>query len=111
MMKLERANFKLIEAELFNYRKTQNDLESMMSRLPSTVIIEVSKRLEAIDYAIQALKANDTDVKWKLIEMKYFSTRYSDKDIMKTLYIGRTKFFETRKQFVRMIANRLGWRI
>lgn len=85
----------------------------------SKEILEIERRIRAINEVIEILrsqreiKLDDKDYKDKLrlLEMKYFERRYTDTAIMKELSISDRTFYRWRSEIVRLIGNRLGWRV
>ena len=72
------------------------------------VMQEMARRVEAIEWALGRL----TDGHRKLAKLYYWSqTYYSPERVAEELHIGRPTFFRWRKQIVRLIAQRLGWKI
>lgn len=134
---LRRANFRLIEKELYNYEARKRDYERMRSniiestyrpevsvqsglgdttalkvvRLQSGVMLETARRLAAIEYAIGVIRNTKEPAVWDLVRMKYFEQRLTDEQIMRILHISRDTFYRWRREFIRLIADRLGWEI
>lgn len=132
------ANFKVIEMELYNYKKTKLELELLREEIleetirpdevvsnnsignttqskairlcTSLEIIEVSKRLGAIDYALACLEDRAPE-KMQLVRLKYFEARLTDKGVMEKLSIDRSTFYRWRREIISLIASRLGWKL
>lgn len=132
-----KKNFALIETELKNYhasKKRLKDLEdsilyasssgggevrgsgisdstsSKAIKLASNLfMIEISRRLEAIEYAIEVFKSTGNPKKLEFIKLKYFESKYNNFGIMMKLGIENGQFYRWRNELVELIANRLGW--
>ncbi|TAH62770.1 MAG: DUF1492 domain-containing protein [Gottschalkiaceae bacterium] len=137
-MNRERANFRMIESELYCYQESKKDLELMREeilegssfqevavqaglgnvtenkaiKLVSSVSIrETERRINAIEKAIDILKNSNEPRKLRLLEMKYFERRYTDTAIAEELYIDRSTFYRWRREIIELIANFLGCRV
>jgi RinA family phage transcriptional activator len=138
---VERGNFKLIEIELYNYHKTKKEYEFLQEeiiqgsappseaigasrgidvskptenkaiQLTSPEILELRKRIDAIKYAIRMLDNQPEPKKKELLELKYFSQRYSDIGIMEKLHIERRTLYKWRREIISLIASQLGWKV
>lgn len=136
--KIEHSNFKMIEAELYCYQESKKELELMeeeilestayqevavqsgttgdttankaLKLVSSREILEVKRRLGAIEKAINILKCGD-EKKLKLLEMKYFERRYTDQGIANELFIDRATFYRWRNEIISLIATYLGCRV
>ena len=72
------------------------------------VMQEMARRVEAIEWALGRLSEGHR----KLVKLYYWSpTYYSPERVAEELHIGRPTFFRWRKQIVRLIAQRLGWKV
>jgi RinA family phage transcriptional activator len=137
-MNVQKANIKLIEAELRNYKETLKDIENMREEilegsayqevavqcgvgnstlskasrlLTSRALIEAQKRVEAIEYTIGVLKSCPEPRKYDLLRMKYFEKVLTDYGIMQELNVEKTCFYKWRKEILGIMAERLGWQI
>lgn len=138
-MNRERANFKMIESELYCYHESKKELELMKEeilegsqfqevavkssavgdttankaiRLVTSVSIrETERRVNAIEKAIEILQNGSEPRKLRLLEMKYFERRYTDSGIAQELYIDRSTFYRWRKEIIQLIASFLGCRV
>lgn len=137
-MNIKRANFKMIEAELYCYEESKKQLELLREEIiESTLtqevnvktspgdptqtkaiklvnnreIIEMERRLKAIDKAIEILKTSNEPRKYKLLHMKYFERRYTDVGICMELEISERTFYRWRREIIELIANFLGCRV
>jgi RinA family phage transcriptional activator len=134
---LKRANFRLIEKELYHYKLRKKELLIMKAdiidgggqpevpvysgpgdptgrkaiKLSSGVIREIEKRLSAIEWALGVVERTQEPAKLKLIQLKYFERRLTDRGIQEKLGISKRTFYRWRKEFVLLIADRLGWEV
>ncbi len=136
--KVEKANFKLIEVELYNYNETLAEIESekmniieatpsnevssrsapgkpteskAVKMISSKALLEAERRTKAISEVIKMLEVCSEPNKLKLLKYKYFEKKYTDMGIWSELNIGQATFYRWRKEIIEMIAQRLGWRI
>lgn len=137
-MNIKRANFKMIEAELYCYEESKRQLELLREEIiestptqevnvktgpgdptqtkaiklvNSREIIEMERRLKAIDKAIEILKTSNEPRKYELLCMKYFERRYTDVGICMELGISERTFYRWRREIIELIANFLGCRV
>ena len=137
-MNIKRANFKMIEAELYCYHESKKQLELLREEIIESTpsqeisvksspgdptqtkaiklvnnreIIEMERRLKAIDKAIEILKTNNESRKYELLKMKYFERRYTDVGICMELGISERTFYRWRREVIELIANFLGCRV
>lgn len=132
---VKRANFRLIEKELYCYEPTKADYERAREdifnktvtpevpvytgpgdptvframALQSSVLIETGRRLAAIEHALEVIKKEPA--REKLVRLKYFEGRLTDEGIMSELHLPERTFRRWRREFVSLIAARLGWEI
>ncbi len=138
--KVEKANFKLIEVELYNYHETrlliENEKEDIIDASPSVeassksrpgkpteskavkmlsskALIEAERRINAIANVLNQLEAMGEQDKLKLIKLKYFDIekKYTDMGVWSELNIGQATYYRWRKEIVELIALKLGWRV
>ena len=129
-------NFRLIESELYFYRDTKKALQDMESEiiessghsetgirsgisnptglkaerlLTSKEYLEVKRRIDAIEYAIEVFRNCHEPAKTRLIEMRYFERKYTDDGIISELNIHRGTFYKWKREFVELIAGKLGF--
>lgn len=135
--KIEKANFKLIEAELRSFKDSKAYLEALrrdiiegtqlqgervqsstisdttsnkaIRLVSSPEILEISKRINAIEDGLMIIAKHD--LKIRLLKMKYFEHKYTDTGIMEELNIGKTCFYNWRTDIIRIIASKLGWKV
>lgn len=139
-MSIKRANFRMIEAELYNYEESKKQLkllrEEIIESTPSQElgerieselgdstaskgiklvnnreIVEIERRLSAIDKAIEIIKTSDEPRKIQLIEEKYFKRQLTHVGIQMKLGISRRTFYRWRREVIELIANFLGCRV
>jgi RinA family phage transcriptional activator len=135
---LQKANEKLIEAEIRNYKQTKQDLADLREEIiegtsyqevavqtspgnntynkacrlmTSRQILECERRVKAIEYAVEVLQACSEPKKYELMNMKYWEHEYTDYGIMQRLAIEKTTFYRWKKEILQLIAERLGWQI
>jgi len=135
----ERAAFRLIECELYNYHQTKHELESYRNDLidssgntgvggpgsgpgdPTSVkvlalnnsiaIREMERRIKAIEHALQILECHPDKGRIKLVKLKYFERELTDQGICMRLNISERTFRRWRTDAVKIIADRLGYKI
>lgn len=132
----QQQNFRLIESELYYFKDTTKKLKQMEMEiiesaspnesgvrsgisnptqqkaerlLTSLEYIETKRRVEAIEYAIDVFRSCHEPAKLKLIEMKYFERRYTDEGIINEIKIHRATFYKWKREFIELIANKLGF--
>lgn len=132
----EKVNFKLIEAELYNYKSTKKELEDMkediinssaysevavqsspgnstqskaIQLMSSAVLREMERRISAIDNTISILERCPEPRKLRLMQMKYFESRFTDTGIWQELNIERATFYRWRREVISLIADKLGY--
>ena len=136
--RLEQANFKAIEGELYYYHDTLKEISNekmeiihstpsvdVVSKsspgapteskavkiLSSKALMEAERRTNAITEILKLLEQCDEPNKLKLVKYKYFEKKYTDMGIWTELNIGQATFYRWRKEIVQMIADKLGWRV
>jgi len=137
-MKIEAANFKMIESELYCYKDSLKYIADMeddiinstggqseihasgvsditgnkaMRLASNRELIECKRRVQAIDSALQIVSISGESKKYEMIKMKYFDKKYTDYGIQKELPISRRTFYRWRKDVIELIAFNLGCRI
>ena len=137
-MNIKRANFRMIEAELYCYHESKKQLELLREEIiestptqevsvksgPGDItqskaiklvnnreIIEMERRIKAIDKAIEVLKTSSEPRKYELMKMKYFEWKYTDIGISMELSISERTFYRWRREIIELIANFLGCRV
>lgn len=137
--RIEKSNFKTIEAELYCYHETKKYLEELREEIlessatqeigvavqsgttgdttgnkaiklaSSREILEVDRRMRSIEKVLNLLK-ND-EKKTRLVEMKYFERRYTDIGIALKLGISERTFYNWRREIIKLIGEQLGWKL
>ena len=132
----QQQNFRLIESELYFFKDTKKALIEMESAivessghsetgiragvsnptaqkaerlLTSLEYLETKRRVEAIEYAVEVFRRCHEPSKIRLIEMKYFERRYTDEGIISEINVSRSAFYKWKREFVELIANKLGF--
>jgi RinA family phage transcriptional activator len=134
---VRRANFRLIERELYHFLATKADYEhargdilrgtvaphepvqtgpsdttaNKASQLMSRAMLETERRINAIEWAMERIKSTQEAARWRLVKLKYFEGRLTNEGIMQELSIARATFYRWRDDFIRLIADRLGWEV
>lgn len=130
-----RANFKAIEMELRYYHQLKQQLaearediiestaraevpadtgpgntvlSKVLQLVSSNTMRETERRLKAIEAAIEHTRRLD-DCRLQLIEMKYFDNKLTNEGIMQELGVGSNTFYRWRRDFVKLVAECLGW--
>jgi len=137
MRDVRHANFRLIEKELYHYQeqlarisqfrddiilgtstpevKVQSDpgdsTSSKAVKLASGVLTEVTKRVLAIEWACNMIKRHPEPGRWRLVQLKYFDGRLTNDGVIQELTISPDTFYRWRRDFIQLIADRLGWEI
>ena len=132
-----RANFRAVEEEVRYYHQLRKELAQrkqdiieatdyaevpmrtgpgntvlakVMQMRSSAVILETERRIAAVEYALQATKARD-ESRFRMITLKYFENRLTDEGIWLEIGIGRDTFYRWRREFVELVAGRMGWEV
>ena len=135
-MNKKRATFRLIEAELYAYTKTKEELEQIREdilslpaaahegvkvnvsgvsdttarkaiKLTSLALMETARRIEAIEYVYSRLN----EERKKLVRLKYWEGNLTNQGIALEMNMDLATFYRWRRGFVEAIALRLGWEI
>ena len=132
---LKRANYRLIEEEIRCYQETKKMLEELRDdviegtnkvdgpraewqvgdptgskaiKLTAIALSEAGKRVAAIERSFEQIKRGDPR-RSQSLEMKYFGGYYTDRGIARELGIAESTVRRWRKEFVGLIAEKLGW--
>lgn len=136
---LQRQTFRLIESELRMYHQTKAQLERLrediiqsadysndiprvdgggsnsdptasktVKLMTSAEILELTRRIGAIESAIEETRARDPH-RLELIRLKYWEPGLSDTAIWMRLNVDRDTFYRWRREFVWLVAEKLGW--
>src|SRR5690606_19964831 len=76
--------------------------------MTSAEILELSRRIGAIESAIEETRARDPH-RLELIRLKYWEPGLSDTAIWMRLNVDRDTFYRWRREFVWLVAEKLGW--
>jgi len=135
-----KLHLKLIESELTSYPETIKKLRELEEEIasPSGVqdsvvsvrkeghgdptfskafrmmtsleLLEMRKRIEAIQYMERILQLSSDPARYKMIELAYWSKdKHSVVSICQKLHISQSTYFVWRKQALALVAERLGW--
>lgn len=134
----KKANRDTIEWEIRNYHETKKQLEELkldiiestpVSDVPAQtgpgdqtyskvmqmrtckVILETERRLRAVEYALNWFKNSGDPARLRMIEMHYFENHYTPAGIQQRLGIGHDTFYRWRREFIGIVAERLGWEV
>jgi len=137
-MRIEAANFKMIESELYSYKDTIKYIKDKEDEIINSTgggaeirgtdisditgskamrlvshkeLIESRRRIRAIDASIDIIKQGSEAKKYDLVKLKYFEKRLTDYGIIKELYISRRTFYRWRREIIELIAYQLGCRV
>lgn len=134
----QRANFRAIEAELYNYSSSLKELTEWKNEIyqmsggsqdirvqssPGNQTLskvlqifgdkereEQEKRIKAIQKTMVRLKELNPEI-LRLMELKYFIREHSDRYICKEANVSEATFYRWRRYIVCLIAAELGWRV
>ncbi|WP_353096207.1 DUF1492 domain-containing protein [Tissierella praeacuta] len=134
---LRKANFKLIELELYCYHENKRELELLRESIvedtvyqevsvqsgstsditankaiklvSSKEILELERRIRGIEEALNIIKLDEE--KYRLLKMKYFERKYTDRWIWRELNISDRTFYRWRREIIEVAGSRLGWRV
>lgn len=135
--RIEKQNYKTIEAELYCYKATLRELAQMRAdiinsspsqevsvqssslgdttankaiKLSSSLeIIEVERRIKAIEEAIKIIEKDP--IKMELLRLKYFESKYTDIGIMECIGISQRTFYRYKTEIIKIVGLKLGWRV
>jgi len=132
--RIEKSNVRLIEAELYTYNETKDELElleddiidstpfietAVQSELSDSTaskaiklssskeLIEIRRRINAIEKALSILP----EEKMKLVRLKYFERKLTDIGIINELHVGSKTYYRWKKEIIELIGSYLGWRV
>lgn len=106
---INKANIRLIEVELYNYKQTKQQLEKLKSSTSCASICEIERRTDAIEYALKVFE--NQPEKLRFIEAKYFERHLTDVGVMQALSIEQATFYRWKREVIQIIADRLGYLI
>lgn len=136
---IRRANFKMIELELYNYHESLQELEVMKNDIiestasgeglrvqngvtdvtcrkadalmSSVAIRETERRVKAIEHAVNLLECHPDKDRIKLLKLKYFDKHLTDYGIQQEIGISERTYRNWRREIIQLVADRLGYRI
>ena len=137
---IRNASLRLIEAEIRNYHQTLKDLRELeesialpgqgefgdgtrstepgdptparaIRMMTSAQLLEIRRRVEAIEYMLRVVKASPEPGRYELIRLAYWDGRYTVMGICDKLNIGKTTYYRWRREALQLVAERLGWEI
>ncbi len=133
-------NLELIEAELYFYHETKKEILEMeddiaglcsspegsgggggiskpterkaTNLLTSKELLEVRRRILAVEYMIEVLRNCGEVKKLRLVEIKYFERKYEkDVYIWEELFISKKTYYRWKLEAISLVASKLGFRI
>ena len=136
---LQWQTFRLIESELRMYHQTKAQLERLrediiqsadysndiprvdgggsnsdptasktVKLMTSAEILELTRRIGRLNFTIEETRARDPH-RLELIRLKYWEPGLSDTAIWMRLNVDRDTFYRWRREFVWLVAEKLGW--
>lgn len=82
-----------------------------MRLMTSTELMEIRRRVAAIEYMLRVLKAHPEQKRYELIRLTYWDGRYTVPGICEQLNIGERTYYRWRKDALQLVAEKLGWQI
>lgn len=114
-----KAIFDYLENEVSSYREnlqwlsdvcaectSQTDPE--LERVATAVVLAVTQRLRAIGWAIQKIQEHPDPARWEFVRLRYIDEHLPAEEIMQRLHIGSDTFYRWRREFLTLVAHRLG---
>ena len=137
---IRNASLRLIEAEIRNYHQTLKDLRELEEAIAlpgqgefgdgtrstepgdptparahrmmtSAQLLEIRRRVEAIEYMLRVVKASPDPGRYGLIKLAYWDGRYTVRGICVQLKISKTTYYRWRREALQLVAERLGWEV
>ena len=137
---IRQASMRVIEAEIRNYHQTVETLRELeesialpgqgefsdgtrstepgdptpsraIRMMTSAQLLEIRRRVEAIDYMLRVVKASPDPGRYKLIRLAYWDGRFTVKGICDQLSISQATYYRWRREALQLVAERLGWEI
>ncbi|NMB45020.1 MAG: DUF1492 domain-containing protein [Firmicutes bacterium] len=132
---------RLIEAEISHYHETLQELQELeeeftaptvrdftephirsgpsdptptkaIQMITSTELLELRRRVAAIERMLWILKAHPEPERYELIKLTYWSNgRYSVASICQELNISESTYHRWKKEALEIVAEKLGWRV
>lgn len=106
---IQSANYSLDNPGIRGSLQSDPTLGKTIKLLETAELIELRERIIAIEQALNETKAYGEPLRLELIRLKYWEQGLSDRAIMTRLNIGHDTFYRWRKEFVWLVAQRLGW--
>ncbi len=133
--RIRQATYRLIEAELRNYHATKKELEQMRldvleetwavevavetgpgdptaakgMRLAGLAVLEISKRVAAIEKCLKAYGGHNDGRRIKAIEWLYFEGHLTINGVADKLGVSGRTIRRWKNEFVGLVAAELGW--
>jgi hypothetical protein len=63
------------------------------AKLQSGILAEITRRLEAIEWACEVTRRHSESNRWQLVKLKYFDGRLTNDGIMQELKVGHDTFY------------------
>ena len=79
--------------------------------MTSAQLLEIRRRVEAIEYMLRVVKASPEPARYKLIELAYWDGRYTVMGICDRLKISERTYYRWRREILELVAEKLGWEI
>lgn len=138
---IRQASMRVIEAEIRNYHQTVQTLRELEESIAlpgqqgelsdstrstdpgdptpsrayrmmtSAQLLEIRRRVEAIEYMLRILKASPEPARYDLIRLAYWDGRYTVIGICDQLKISKTTYYRWRREALQLVAERLGWEV
>ena len=137
---IRQASMRVIEAEIRNYHQTVETLRELEESIAlpgqgefsdgtrstepgdptparahrmmtSAQLLEIRRRVEAIEYMLRVVKASPDPGRYKLIRLAYWDGRFTVKGICDQLSISQATYYRWRREALQLVAERLGWEI
>ena len=137
---IRNASLRLIEAEIRNYHQTLKGLRELeesialpgqgefgdgtrstepgdptparaIRMMTSAQLLEIRRRVEAIEYMLRVVKASPDPGRYGLIKLAYWDGRYTVRGICDQLSISERTYYRWRREALQLVAERLGWEV
>ena len=109
---LSLAHTELIETEIRHYHDTVQALTNAIQTLTSAQLLELYRRIEAIECMLWILRAHPEQKRYELVKLTYWTNgRYTVDQICQKLNISRSTYHKWKQEALQIVGERLGWRI
>jgi RinA family phage transcriptional activator len=137
---IRNASLRLIEAEIRNYHQTVQTLRELeesialpgqgefgngtrstepgdptparaYKMMTSAQLLEIRRRVDAIEYMLRVLKASPEPGRYELIRLAYWDGRYTVRGICDQLSISERTYYRWRREALQLVAEKLGWEV